>query len=234
MMSYVLNIDSFAGPLEKLLELIEKKKMEITRVSLAEITADFLEYVKKLENIEPRVLSDFIAVAARLILIKSKSLLPEMELTDKEEESIEELEQKIKIYKEIKSAGKLFYQLWLDDRRSFSRELLFGLKEGGFFYPPPSLELCVLNQNLERLNQVLSTNRFEEAEKKIISFEHYVNLLLKRVKAGSSKFSDLSRGKNKSETVGLFLALLYLLKDKLFEIRQEGRFSDILIISSDV
>ena len=234
MMNYVLNIDSFSGPFEKLLELIEKKKMEISRVSLAEITADFLEYVKKLDNVEPRVLSDFIAVATRLILIKSKGLIPEMELTDEEEESIEDLEQKIKIYKEIKSAAKLFHHLWLDGRRSFSKELLFGLKEGGFFYPPPSLKVCALNQNLEKLNQILSANRFEEVEKKIISFEHYINLLLERIKTGSSKFSDLSCGKNKSETIGLFLALLYLLKDKLLEIRQESRFSDILITSSNV
>lgn len=234
MIDYEFKIQNFSGPLDKLLELIEEKKLEITRLSLAAITTDFLEYVRRLQSIDPRLLSDFISVAAKLILLKSKSLLPEIELTEEEEQDIEDLERRLKIYKEFKSAAKYLKELISEGRRSFSRELFAGLKGQTVFYPPPSLTAELLRQSLEELYAVVSANHLEEVEKKMISFEYYIGLLLERLKSGRSKFSELREGREKSEVIGLFLALLYLLHDKLVQIRQEGRFSDILIISSDV
>ena len=88
---YQLNIQQFFGPIEKLLELIEEKKMEITDLNLAEVTADFLNYLKTLVNVDSRVLADFVVVASRLLLIKSKALLPSLELTEEEEQDISDL-----------------------------------------------------------------------------------------------------------------------------------------------
>ena len=111
---YQVKVLDFAGPMEKLLELIEAKKLDITRISLAEVTADFLKYIHsltktdktqtgaedfsvsqrsvgvspRLVGVSPRVLADFLVVASQLILIKSKAILPDVELSEEEEESI--------------------------------------------------------------------------------------------------------------------------------------------------
>ena len=90
---YEVKINQFSGPLEKLLELIEEKKMEITALSLAEVTGGFFNYVKRVEgDIDPKILADFLVVAAKLVLIKSKALLPGLELTQEEELDIKDLE----------------------------------------------------------------------------------------------------------------------------------------------
>ena len=94
---YEVKINQFSGPLEKLLELIEEKKMEITALSLAEVTGGFFNYVKRVESdIDPKILADFLVVAAKLVLIKSKALLPGLELTQEEELDIKDLEQAAK------------------------------------------------------------------------------------------------------------------------------------------
>ena len=103
-MNYELRIEKFSGPIEKLLELIEEKKLEITELNLAEATADFLNYIKKIENIEPRLLADFVVVVAKLLLIKSKALLPNLQLTEEEEKDIKDLENRLKIYRQFKPA----------------------------------------------------------------------------------------------------------------------------------
>ena len=84
-MNYELKTEQFSGPIEKLWELIEEKKLEITELNLAEVTADFLNYLKTIEKVEPKLLADFVVIASRLLLIKSKALLPNLELTVEEE-----------------------------------------------------------------------------------------------------------------------------------------------------
>src|SRR3989344_8157637 len=95
--------EAFNGPMAKLLELIEEKQLEITRVNLATVTADFIKYIESLgEAVMPDILSDFIVVASRLLLIKSKVLLPNLELTQDEEGDILDLEHRLRIYREYK------------------------------------------------------------------------------------------------------------------------------------
>ncbi|MFI5205325.1 MAG: segregation/condensation protein A [Candidatus Paceibacterales bacterium] len=122
MNSYQLKLENYQGPLEKLLELIEEKKMEITEINLAEVTTDFLSYLQELtskekidsfDGINLRIIADFVAVASRLVLIKSKALLPGEKLTLEEESEIKELEERLKIYKEFRpvpiSLGRKYY-----------------------------------------------------------------------------------------------------------------------------
>src|SRR5262245_24863161 len=105
---YEVRLEQYSGPLDKLLELIEEKKLEPTQVSLAAVTADFISYVEKLEqekDVDPGVLADFVVVAARLLVIKSKVLLPGLELTEEEKVDIADLENRLKIYQEFKLAS---------------------------------------------------------------------------------------------------------------------------------
>ena len=231
-MSYELKLEQFSGPLEKLLELIEARKLEITQISLADVTADFLKYVKSLPSeTEMRVLADFLRVAAQLILIKSKALLPSLELEPEEKTDIENLEKRLKLYKEFKEAGLHMRQLWSEKNVSFSREFFIGRQPA--FYPPEDLGardlLAAIRKLAESLRELapLDTEKIKTA---IVSIEEKVEELLKRIGADSElKFSGVAKDKSKSEIIVLFLAILHLLKDRLVTIEQNATFSDIIV-----
>ncbi|MEK7162430.1 MAG: segregation/condensation protein A, partial [Patescibacteria group bacterium] len=97
--TYELKLENYQGPLQKLLELIEEKKMEITIINLAEVTSSFFEYLKKLEalGMDHSLLADFLVIASKLLLIKSKVLLPSLPLTEEEESDIRGLESQLKL-----------------------------------------------------------------------------------------------------------------------------------------
>ena len=112
-MSYELKFDYYEGPLDKLLNLVEEKKLEITAVNLAEVTADFIKYVETLEAEGARgTIADFLIVASKLILIKSKVLLPGLELSEEEESDVRSLEFRLKLYKELKLAQARIKSGW--------------------------------------------------------------------------------------------------------------------------
>jgi segregation and condensation protein A len=134
-MNYELKLEQYSGPLEKLLELIEERKLEVTEISLGQVTEDFLRHLNDLKaktgalqegdpvehsvRAHLRLLVDFIIVASRLILIKSKSLLPGLELSGEEEADIKDLERRLFIYKELKPAMRLIASLWKSPHGSF-------------------------------------------------------------------------------------------------------------------
>lgn len=119
--------------MDLLLSLIEKRKFSINDVSLAEITDQYVEYLKKLQNFPIEEVTFFIVIASTLMLIKSRSLMPGLELTDEEEQSIEELEERLKLYRRIR-------QLSLHIKNLFGRNPLFSREgfrgiEVGFIEP---------------------------------------------------------------------------------------------------
>ena len=85
-----IKVLQFEGPLDLLLSLIEEQKLNITEIALAEVTEQFLNYVKQLEQIEPTSIADYLNIAARLLVIKSKAILPSLEVEQDEEEPEEE------------------------------------------------------------------------------------------------------------------------------------------------
>ncbi len=92
----------FEGPLDLLLNLVEKRKLFISDVSLAQVTDDFIRHVQSVENFPIGESAQFILIAATLLLIKSKSLLPTLQLTTEETENIHDLETRLKLYQKIK------------------------------------------------------------------------------------------------------------------------------------
>jgi len=237
----------YSGPLHKLLELIEEKKLEITTISLAEVTGDFLEYIKKLgEHNEPRILADFLVVAARLILIKSKALLPTLALSDEEERDIHDLEARLRLYREYcaigasasggKTAHAHMQKLW--ERRAVARgrELFSGMGSAGVFYPGKNTTSSALSETALRLAALIKNFLPESREIKIAiaTLEEKIEELLARVTAAAEKsFHSLAAGKSKIEAILLFVALLHLLKDKLVNVTQKERFGDIMIMKHE-
>lgn len=235
---YQVRLKQFSGPLDKLLELIEERNLDIAEISLAEVTADFLNFVKKLnEEADPKTLADFLVVAARLVLIKSKILLPGLELTKEEETEIKDLEGRLKLYKEFKRAGQYVNELWLNNRESFSRPFLMNLGEQSFFYPSPNLKMKDMVNSIKNLVsslRALLPETIQVAKRVIITIESKIQELLKRFKeTAEHSFKKISTGKSKKEIIVIFLAILHLLKDKIIKAEQKGQFSDIILKKSD-
>lgn len=229
--SYELQLDEFSGPIEKLLELIEDRQLEVVRLSLAEVTADFFKYIESLEEVSPKVLADFIAVATKLILIKSHTLLPELKLADEEEREIADLENRLKFYREFRQSEANLRRLWRK-KISFGRAYLANLPPG--FYLSQALGPTDLLKAMERVASELDAlfPRKEQEEVKLITLEEKLSELMERLdRALESSFNNIAAGRERREVIVLFLALLHLLKEAVVRVEQEKLFSDIKIAS---
>ena len=103
---FSVKTDVFEGPMELLIELIEKRKLLINDISLASVTDEYMQRVAIMEQNPLKETTQFVVLAATLLLIKSKSLLPILDLTPEEEESIEDLQYRLKQYAIFRKAGK--------------------------------------------------------------------------------------------------------------------------------
>src|SRR3989344_4683582 len=101
-MSFTIKQQHFEGPLDVLLDLIEKRKFFINDISLAKVADDYLAYIKALEKFPLADSANFVLVASTLVLIKSKSLLPNLELTTEEQGDIADLERRLVLYRRMK------------------------------------------------------------------------------------------------------------------------------------
>jgi segregation and condensation protein A len=239
-MPYELKSEKFTGPLEKLLELIEARRMEITQVNLAQVTDDFLKYLKTLSGgeMDMRLVADFIAVASRLILIKSKYLLPDLTLTEEEEMGMKDLERRLKIYQELKPTLKILAKLWSGGQKEFSRTYFalggLGTGEGGsgFFYPGKKLELGVLFGAMRDIFKDLENFQLETKiiKEKIVTIEEKMKEVMERMqKQAELSLSALSGDKSRIDIIITFLAILHLARERLILLEQNSAFSDIII-----
>ena len=235
-MSYELSLEQYKGPLDKLLELVEEKKLEITEISLAEVTTDFLSYLKELEENQPNrsLISDFLVVASRLVLIKSKILLPSLPLDEEEESDIRNLEERLKLYAELKRAQELLKKEWSDLPQMATREFLMGV--GPSFYPPSNVTKKKLAQALSRVVGELEKvfKPVEIIKTEVISLKTKIEEILKKLTEKPTGFSELHGRRSRRELVVLFLAILYLIKDQLVSVEQSGHFDEITITKRKV
>jgi len=230
-MTYELALNGYKGPLDKLLELVEEKKLEITQISLAEVTADFLKYLKKLEagKMNHGLIADFLSVASRLILIKSKVLLPSLLLTTEEETDIRNLEARLKIYAELKNAQKHIKNLWSDYPKMATKEFLSGVASA--FYPPQKVKRGDMARSLERI--LAELERFmkpvQTIKIEIINLKAKIEEILKKISETPKKMRDLRQKGSRDELVVIFLAILHLIKEELIYVEQETHFAEIQI-----
>jgi len=241
-MPYELKLKTFTGPLEKLLELIEERKLEISEVSMAQVTDDFLKYLKTLTDghADLRMIADFIVTASRLILIKSKYLLPDLTLTGEEETQIKDLESRLRLYQKLKPAMKMLAKLWSANGQEFSRPYFlsrgFEANPAGIFYPGGELDLTNLAgamQNVFESIQAL-TMETETIREKIMTLEEKMAEIIERFKtATETNFANLSSAKSRGEIIIIFLAILHLAREQIIRLEQEKDFSDIIIRKSD-
>lgn len=228
-MTYHIKLDRFEGPLDLLLSLIEERKLDITRLSLADVTDQYLEYIENKEAITLGNMAEFILVASRLILIKSKALLPLLELDQEEEEEIKDLEYQLREYKKFKEVTPKVKGMFLSARRGFTREGFLGI--GSFFYPPENINVYDFKKYFVTvLNGIPTVEKFEEeVVKEVVTLEDKINhlqaLLKERIE---TSFSELvSRSEDKIEVIVSFLAMLEMVKQRIVFVEQVEIFEEI-------
>ncbi len=222
-------VGEFSGSLETLLEMIKRRKLHISDVSLAKVADDYVAYAQNLNAVDSAEVANFIVIAATLLLIKSKSLLPNLELTIEEEDSIKDLEDRLGLYKIYKYASEsLSEQVNINKRLYAPKYIKMG---SNVFAPPQSLDISSLNEAMDDvLNQLPKVNKKPKAEvEEKINIKEVMHSLLQRVESSAQQsFTNLS-GKSKQEVLVNFLALLELIKDGVLLARQDDTYGEIII-----
>jgi segregation and condensation protein A len=223
---YQIASEQFSGPLDLLLHLIEGEKLDITKISLAKVADEYLRFVQAEAKIDPQDLADFLMVAAKLILIKSKALLPNFEL-----EAEGDLEIQLKLYKEFLAASKVVEGLIKQKKFSYSREKLpVGIEPE--FNPPKKLtgekmaEIFWLA--LARLEPIVHLP--EKTLERVINIEerirHIKDYIINKIQ---TTFHEIVGRGDKAEAIVSFLALLELVKQRTLVMDQEELFGDITV-----
>jgi segregation and condensation protein A len=236
-MEYALRLAQYEGPLTKLLALIEERQLDVNEISLATVTDDFLRYLEKLPTVAPALLADFLLVASRLVLIKSRSLLPELPLTAEEEEDIRDLERRLELYRRFKDAEKHVHALWRSGHRSASRPyLLHASYLPPVFHPGRNLDVDALVAAFGQLYAALEKFSMETTtiQEVVVSLEEKIREIAERME-GLREISlhKLSATRARSEIVAIFLAVLHLAREGRVALAQAGRFSDIIVSKTD-
>ncbi len=234
--SFKIKTPAFEGPLDLLLSLVEKRKLFINDIALSKVTDDFIAYIQNFEAMPMADSAQFILIASTLLLIKSKSLLPALTLTEEEEEGIHDLETRLKIYKRIKDAS-------INVKNLFGNEMIFFQSTQrlpqSVFAPHESMNLLSLAQAIKDIIKALpkKENIPKAVVRKVVSLEEMIENLTKRITQGlKMKFSDFSSG-HKAEKVNVivsFLAMLELVKQGIIYVTQENNFDDIHMESKEV
>lgn len=228
-MTYTFKHVEFEGPLDVLLDLIEARKLSITAVSLGKITDEYVAYIKSLSEFPLGEVSNFLVVASTLMLIKSRSLLPGLELMEEEERDIEDLEARLKLLAQIRELSRNIKDSWMR-RPMFSREALKGYEFG--FVEPKGVTADSLYKSLENLIKSFPKvmELPEKTLEKVISIEEKMIELVGRLTARiKATFHDIVGAKNKLDIIVGFLAVLELVKEGALAVRQDERFGSIEI-----
>ena len=217
--------EKFNGPFDVLLSMIEGKKLEITELSISQITSDFLAYVRQLQEKNYAEIGDFLVVAAKLIFIKSREILSK--LTPIEEEDEGNLELQLQLYREIKRMSKLLGEIYLV-HPMFGRGYFEGCAPE--FLPGPNLTPAALQRSLSLFFAFNTPHASSKVERRIVRIEEKVVDILKRLESGLHfQFNELFKEKERIEIIVLFLALLELMKAGVVAPTQGDGFGNITV-----
>ncbi len=228
---YVVELEGFQGPLDLLLNLIEQEELDITQVSLAKVTDQYLQSIEGMQEHNPDAIVDFLVVASQLMVIKSKALLPLLILDDEEELDARELEFRLKQL-------KLFRDYAVNLEKALGQKnILFGQRfvppKNAHFLPAENISLEALQQALQEVLHALPKEEFleEETIQAGMSTKEKMSHIRKNLeKLTTIKFQDMVMDKkSKMEVVITFLAMLELLKQRIISVEQTDHFGEITL-----
>ena len=229
-MPYRVQLEQFQGPFDLLLQLIEQEKLKITEISLSAVTEQYIKYLQTVEELYPSELADFLVVATKLLLIKSRTLLPYLTADEEEEGNLEE---QLKIYKEFAAAAQTLEGIIRQKRFTEGRVDSLYLHPEIIFTPPKGVTDKTMHDFfcdvLEQLEPIIRLPNAAIA--KAVTLKEKINHLRARLlKKAKLSFRDLiMSSKNKTDVIVTFLALLELVKQEFICVKQDKNFEDIKI-----
>lgn len=230
MNTFAIKTEVFEGPLELLLDLVEKRKLLINDISLAAVTDEYMAQVSRMQEMSLPGTANFVALAATLLLIKSKSLLPVLDLTPEEESSIEELEERLRLYQIYRVAAAGVAEQF---GRSVMHERQYVPDKRPLFMPD---QWCGRQPLLEAMLRVIAELPVKPAKpsvrvRQVVSLEEMIAKLHTRIERQMRiRFSDLIAGTTEPHTLIVgFLAVLESVKQGSILVSQLNRFDDIEI-----
>lgn len=236
---FELKLSVFQGPLDLLLDLIEREELDITAVSLAQVTDQYWAHLRSVEEQDAEALAEFIVMGARLLYIKSRALLPELRPREREDEKKdpgEALAQMLVEYKRFREAAGAFRDLEEQGRRAYPR---LGPPSKDFVLPP-GLKGVTLEGLLNIFEEALSRQPAEPEEgtieREAVTVEEKMAAVTAAVASGSGRVSFralVEACTSRLEVIVVFLAILELIKDGQLVARQRGRFRDIMMIATE-
>ncbi len=223
-----VKLEKFTGPLDLLLVLIEEEKLNITEISLAQVTEQFFNYLNQLEEKDPESLADFLVIATRLVYLKSKTLLPYLM---PEEDEGPSLADQLRLYKMFVEASVKINKMWLADKLAYGRfESPLAPAE---FIPPQNSGLENLkNSYLNLLKRLKPIDPLPQVKiDHSISVKHQIESIYNLLKTTKKvSFLQIIKGADsRTEVIVNFLALLELIKAEKIFITQNNAFEDIEI-----
>ena len=248
-MALAVKLEVFEGPLDLLLHLIDKNKIDIYDIPIVEITEQYMEYIRQLETQDMNIMSEFLLMAATLLDIKCKMLLPQELNEDGEaEDPREELVQKLLEYKMYKYMSFELKDRELDASRNYYKEPTIP-KEVAAYQPPIDYDKLFADVNLNRLHEIFRAtlkrqedkidpirSQFGKIEKDEINVDEKMVFIQDYIR-NHKKFSFrklLEKSHNKMEIVITFLTILEMMKMGQITIEQDNLFDDIIITSKEV
>ncbi len=232
---YEIETELYSGPLDLLLDLIQKSELDITKIALAHVTDQFLIYVRENENADPDYISEFMVIASKLVQIKSEAMLPRAPLREPDEEDLgEALARQLRIYREIKNTTA-----WLNSR--INQNLRSHLHVPKSY--PVNVQLDLTGIDLTDL--IVALERLANQESPIIegssiripkmTLRNKVQEIVRILKdMGNASFSGLlGEDPDRFQIIVVFLAILELVKQNLIETDQSDLFGDINLNPSE-
>lgn len=228
------HLPEFEGPLDLLLSLIERREMDITRVSLGAVADQYLQLISAPGAVELSALADYLIIAAKLILIKSRLLLPQPEgpTPDNEEDLGDALARQLREYKRFKQAAVFLRERERQDLRSYPR-----------FAPPPkpqpgnwqvkgvsATDLAHALHRALRIRPELPQGTLNVPLSVSIDQQIHAIVGLTRTRTQVQFSALLERATTRVEVIVTFLAVLELIKRRLILARQEGLFGEIVLM----
>jgi len=227
--TYHVRTEVFDGPLDLLLSLIEKRKLLINDITLSEVTGDYLKYLETYPDFPVAETAQFVLVGSTLLLIKSKSLLPVLSLTNEEQDSIADLELRLKVLDRYKTIArdlvKYFGETILYSRRFVKKKTIE-------FSPDSSMTVENISKAMQDVlvNLPKKPSLTKTVVRKVVSLEEMMDKLSARINSCmqvSFRQFSASAPEGRVNVIVTFLAMLELVRQGVIRVEQHEKFSDI-------
>lgn len=230
-----VKVATFSGPLDLLLQLIEQQELDISQVSLATVTEQYITSLQAMAELPVDELADFLVIAAKLLLIKSRLLIPGDELPA--DDAGLDLERQLKMYREFVEAAKGVAKLWNRHRAVYGREGSAMIEP--IFHPPEHLAPNDLHELMFGVLKELEplTRLPQTVIVRSINIREKINQIKDRLRRDpTTSFHDLLQlATSKTDVIVTFLAVLELVKLRSVTVNQDHQHGnvDIALINAD-